>query len=83
LGRAQKRKDSAMSKESNKSRPSHRVYAVVKNGEKKFWQPIGAMWAHADANGFNLRIDYLPLNDAEIVVRVAGDKQAEASGDAQ
>jgi len=25
---------------------------------------------------------YLPLNDAEIVVRVAGDKQAEASGDA-
>jgi hypothetical protein len=72
-----------MSKESNKSRPSHRVYAVNKNGEKKFWQPIGAMWAHADASGFNLRIDYLPLNDAEIVVRVAGDKQAEAGGDAQ
>jgi hypothetical protein len=83
MGRAQKRKDSAMSKESNKSRPSHRVYAVAKNGEKKFWQPIGAMWAHADASGFNLRIDYLPLNDAEIVVRVAGDKQAEAGGDAQ
>ena len=41
------------------------------------------MWAHTDANGFNLRIDYLPLNDAEIVVRVAGDKQAEAGGDAQ
>jgi hypothetical protein len=33
---------------------------VTKNGEKKFWQPIGAMWAHAEANGFNLRIDYLP-----------------------
>jgi hypothetical protein len=30
-----------------------------------------------------LRIDYLPLNDAEIVVRVAGDKQAENTGDAQ
>jgi hypothetical protein len=72
-----------MSKESNKSRPSHRVYAVAKNGEKKFWQPIEAMWAHADASGFNLRIDYLPLNDAEIVVRVAGDKHAEAGGDAQ
>ena len=41
------------------------------------------MWAHADAKGFNLRIDYLPLNDAEIVVRVAGDKQAEANGGAQ
>ena len=72
-----------MTKETTKVRPTHRVYAVTKNGESKFWQPIGAMWAHADAKGFNLRIDYLPLNDAEIVVRVAGDKQAEASGDAQ
>jgi hypothetical protein len=70
-----------MSKSNN--RPSHRVYAVSKNGERNFWQPIGAAWAHADASGFNLRIDYLPLNDAEIVVRVAGDKQAEAGGDAQ
>ena len=65
------------------TRPTHRVYAVTKNGESKFWQPIGAMWAHTDAKGFNLRIDYLPLNDAEIVVRMAGDKQAESSGDAQ
>ena len=72
-----------MTTETNKSRPTHRLYAVTKNGEKKFWQPIGAMWAHADANGFNLRIDYLPLNDAEIVVRVAGDKQAEGNGGAQ
>ena len=77
MGRAHKRKDITMTKETNKSRPTHRVYAVTKSGEKKFWQPIGAMWAHADASGFNLRIDYLPLNDAEIVVRIAGDKQAE------
>ena len=71
-----------MTKETNKSRPTHRVYAVTKNGEKKFWQPIGAMWAHGDGKGFSLRLDYLPLNDAELAVRVAGDKQAEA-GDAQ
>jgi hypothetical protein len=77
MGRAHKRKDNVMTKETAKSRPTHRVYAVTKSGEKKFWQPIGAMWAHADASGFNLRIDYLPLNDAEIVVRTAGDKQAE------
>ena len=68
-----------MSKESNKSRPSHRVYAVVKNGEKKFWQPIGAMWAHADANGFNLRVDYLPLNGAEIVIRKPKAEEADAA----
>ena len=57
-----------------------RFYAVTKNGESKFWQPIGAMWAHTDAKDFNLWIDYLPLNDAEIVVRVAGDKQAKGNG---
>ncbi|MHB8271900.1 hypothetical protein [Bradyrhizobium sp.] len=72
-----------MTTSSTKTRPTHRVYAVTKNGAKGFWQPIGAMWAHADANGFNLRIDYLPLTEAEIVVRVAGDKEAEAGADAQ
>ena len=66
-----------------KSRPTHRVYAVTKSGEKKFWQPIGSMWAHADGKGFSQRIDYLPLNDAEIVVRAAGDAQAEGKGGAQ
>ena len=70
-----------MSKTTN--RPSHRVYAVTKNGERNFWQPIGAMWAHADANGFNLRIDYLPLNDAQLVIRVAGDAEAEGKEGAQ
>jgi hypothetical protein len=72
-----------MTKETNKTRPTHRIYAVTKNGEKKFWQPIGALWAHADGKGFNQRLDYLPLNAVEIVIRVAGDKQAEAGGDAQ
>ena len=71
-----------MTKETNKTRPTHRVYAVTKNGESKFWQPVGAMWAHGDGKGFSLRLDYLPLNDAKLAVRVAGDKQAEA-GDAQ
>ena len=56
-----------MSKTTN--RPSHRVYAVTKNGERSFWQPIGAAWAHSDGEGFNVKLDYLPLNDAEIVIR--------------
>lgn len=72
-----------MTKETTKARPTHRVYAVTKNGDKSFWQPIGAMWAHADAKGFNLRIDYLPLNDAQIVVRVAGDQETEGAMTAQ
>jgi hypothetical protein len=72
-----------MTTETTKSRPTHRLYAVTKTGEKKFWQPIGAMWAHGDGKGFNLRIDYLPLNDAQIVLRVAGDQEAETAMTAQ
>jgi len=52
------------------NRPSHRIYAVTKNGKQSFWQPIGAAWAHQDGEGFTLRLEYLPLNDAEIVVRM-------------
>jgi hypothetical protein len=38
------------------------------------------VWAHTDAKGFDLRIDYLPLNDAEIVVRVARQAGPRATG---
>jgi len=62
------------------SRPSHRVYAVTKNGEKNFWQPIGAAWAHGDGEGFNLKLDFLPLNGAELVIRKP--KADEAPGEA-
>jgi hypothetical protein len=56
--------------------PSHRVYAVTKNGEKSFWQKIGAAWAHDDGKGFNVKLDYLPLNGAEIVIRTPKDEVA-------
>ena len=54
---------------SKPNRPSHRVYAVTKTGEKSRWNEIGAAWSHADGQGFNLKLDYLPLNGAEIVIR--------------
>ena len=67
-----------------KSRPTHRVYAVTKSGEKKFWHPIGALWAHQDGQGFNQRLDYLPLNGAEIVIRSnSDDEKAEGNGGAR
>ena len=73
-----------MTTETNTSRPTHRIYAVTKNGKKKFWQPIGALWAHADGKGFNQKLDYLPLSGAEIVVREIGDDtQADGNGGAQ
>jgi hypothetical protein len=74
-----------MTTETNTSRPTHRIFAVTKNGKtkKKFWQPIGALWAHPDGKGFNLQLDYLPLNGADTLAREIGDEpQAEASGGA-
>lgn len=64
------------------NRPSHRVYAVSRTGAKSFWREIGAAWSHADGDGFSLKLDYLPLNGAELVIRkpkpADADPQAEA-----
>ncbi len=51
------------------NRPSHRVYAVTKTGESNYWREIGAAWSHRDGEGFNVKLDFLPLNGAEIVIR--------------
>ena len=56
-------------KKTEAHRPSHRVFAVSKNGERSFWRDIGAAWSHADGEGFNVKLDFLPLNGAEIVIR--------------
>jgi hypothetical protein len=58
-----------MIKTETAKRPTHRVYAVTKNGDKSFWTEIGAAWSHQDGKGFNVKLDYLPLNGAEIVIR--------------
>jgi len=58
-----------MTKTQTPKRPTHRVYAVTKNGDKSYWAEIGAAWAHQDGKGFNVKLDYLPLNGAEIVIR--------------
>ncbi len=70
-----------MATQTSNARPTHRIFAVTKNGQTKFWQPIGALWAHTDGTGFNQKFDYLPLNGAEIVVLEIGDEpQAEGNG---
>jgi hypothetical protein len=58
-----------MTKKTNS--PSHRVYAVTKEGRKTYWgHPIGAIWPHADGKGFSLKLNYLPLvPGAELVIR--------------
>ena len=64
------------------NRPSHRVYAVTKNGERSNWREIGAAWAHKDAEGFSLKLDFLPLNGAEIVIRKPKANEAESDAPA-
>jgi hypothetical protein len=63
-----------------KIRPTHRIYSVTKNGDdKSTWTEIGAAWPHKDGNGFNLKFTARPLEGAEIVLRVAKAKDAEAA----
>lgn len=65
--------------------PTHRLYAVEKRNGKNYWRPIGAAWAHGDGEGFGLKLDYLPLNGAEIVMRApkADEEQEGQEGGAQ
>jgi hypothetical protein len=65
------------------SLPSHRVYAVTKGEKKNFWREIGVVFAHKDGEGFNLKLNFLPLNGAEIVIRKPKDEEAEAASDAE
>ena len=62
------------------NKPSHRVYAVTKrkSGENN-WTEIGAVWAHGDGKGFNLKLDYLPLNGGELVIREPKEKSVTTS----
>jgi hypothetical protein len=63
-----KRTETMTTQTSNK--PTHRIYAVTKRGDKSNWDEIGAAWPHKDGKGFNLKLDYLPLNGGELSLRV-------------
>lgn len=57
IGRAHNRKDKSMTTETTNARSTHHIFAVTKNGKKRFWQRIGALWAHTDGKGFNQKLD--------------------------
>jgi hypothetical protein len=51
-------------------RPTHRVYAVRKIGpERSYWAEIGAAWANKDGQGFSLKLNLLPVGEADLVIR--------------
>lgn len=61
-----------MTETSHSTKPTHRVYAVTKrpNAEKADWAEIGAAWANRDGKGLNLKLNLIPINGADIVVRL-------------
>ncbi len=65
--------------ETTKTLPTHRIYCVSKNGEKKAtWTEIGAGWPHKDSKGLNLGFTARPLEGAQIVLRLTSAKKGGA-----
>jgi hypothetical protein len=54
------------------NKPTYRIFAVSKRGEgkKSHWLEVGAAWSHRDGRGLSLKLDFMPLNGAELVLRV-------------
>jgi hypothetical protein len=48
--------------------PTHTVFIVCGDGDKKRWIEIGAAWRHRDNDGLNVVMDALPPN-GRIVLR--------------
>jgi len=63
--------------------PSHTAYQVRdgRNG-KGFWTRIGSAWPHADAQGFNVQLDCLPL-DGRITLRVVSEQKDQPGAEPQ
>jgi len=62
------------------NQPTHRAYAVRKNGEKSHWTQIGACWPHKDGRGWSIQLEGLPL-DGKLVIRPVDDSAADAAND--
>ena len=58
------------------NRPSHTVFMVEGEKDNATWTEIGALWAHAKGNGFNLNLKVVPFSkDARLVVLPRKDKE--------
>ena len=57
-----------------KSRPTHRIYSVSKDGDKTRWTELGAAWPHRDGCGFQLKFNASPFGECEVVLRAIKPK---------
>lgn len=68
--------DDTETKTTTSKSPTHYAYHVKdgKGDGKGFWTRCGAAWMHRDGKGFNIQLDFVPL-DGSIQLRIAGDKK--------
>jgi hypothetical protein len=60
------------------NQPSHLVYHVEERGDNNqdIWTRIGAMWPHKDGKGFNLQLQFLPVNSSgKLAIRLNEPKE--------
>ena len=61
------------------SQVAYRAYTVIKrDGQDDYWLPIGAAFAHADQEGYNIVLQALPI-DGKVVLRVPKDDQTDGA----
>ena len=63
-------------------RPFMLAYTVkpIDDGKTSVWSKIGAAWAHKDGEGYEVRMDALPV-DGRVVLRTLKDRDVDPSGD--
>lgn len=57
-----------MTEQTNRSKPTHRLYLVKGTGDNAKWAEIGAAWPHSDGKGFSINAEAIAL-DGRFVMR--------------
>ena len=66
----------------NSNQPSHLVYHVEEweGDQGGIWTKIGACWPHQDGKGYNLQLQFLPLNaNGRLTIRLNEPKEKQSA----
>lgn len=64
-----------------KTRPTHRLYGVSKEGDQTRWTELGAAWPHKDGKGFTIKQTACAIGEHDLVLRLIEQKaKTEKSG---
>ncbi|MEO1346752.1 MAG: hypothetical protein AAFV74_21620 [Pseudomonadota bacterium] len=66
----------------NLKKPFMLAYSVkpIGDGKKSIWTKIGAAWAHKDDQGYEVRMEAVPL-DGRLVLRAVKETDADQTGE--